>query len=293
MGADFLMAWFAVPVKRADQVNLDFEGALDHIRNTDWSSNWEIVDEFENFANLDEEGQAGKDRFNEQARKELEKAVEEMKWLKTRREVGWLEHKDEVVFISGGMSWGDLPTEFYRTLELISKSGLDKILITKHHGTPEQATGKNGITLKLPINTRIAVKSIHLEQAEGLCQEPVTVNTFAEADAYLQRIADHRRNWTDDPSGEILGYMKTDCKVEWQDGKVWQGRYDVNYQECCSLAEDIRQCWHFEGGLLTDGELKQREWTRPQYLKLLRTRCELTPEQIANNAACLDKYALD
>lgn len=150
MGAVFLMAWFAVPVKRADQVNLDFEGALSHIRSTDWSANREIIDEFEDFANLDDEGQAGKDRFNALARKELEKAVEEMKWLKKRRDVGWLEHKDEVVFISGGMSWGDLPTEFYRTLELISKSGLDKILIAKHHGTQEQPTGENGITIKLP-----------------------------------------------------------------------------------------------------------------------------------------------
>lgn len=150
MGADFLFAWFAVPAKRPEDVKLDFEGALNHIRNTDWSTNWEIVDEFEHFADFDKEGQAGKDKFNDQARKELTKHVEEMKSIFKRRDVGWFEHKDEVVFISGGMSWGDLPTEFYRALELISKSGLDKVLIAKHHGTTRMPTGKNGITIKLP-----------------------------------------------------------------------------------------------------------------------------------------------
>lgn len=150
MGADFLFAWFAVPAKRVEDIKLDFEGALSHIRNTDWSTNWEIVDEFENFANLDEEGQAGKDRFNEEARKELTKAVEEMKDILKRRDVSWFQHKGEIVFISGGMSWGDVPTEFYRTLELISKSGIDKVLIAKHHGAGQTPSGKNGITIKIP-----------------------------------------------------------------------------------------------------------------------------------------------
>lgn len=150
MGADFLFAWFAVPAKRIEEIKLDFDGALKHVEETDWSTVPDIVDEFEDVADLDEEGKAGRDRLNEEARKELTKAVEDMKHLASHREVGWLEHKDEIVFISGGMSWGDLPTKFYRTLELIEKSGLDKVLIAKHHGKANALSGKNGITIKIP-----------------------------------------------------------------------------------------------------------------------------------------------
>ncbi|MBE7492954.1 MAG: hypothetical protein HS108_14530 [Planctomycetes bacterium] len=141
MGADFLFGYFIAPVERAEDLQLDFNTARQHIDDTDWNLVPEIEAEFEN--------QAGNpNELNRVAREALHGAVGLMGDLKDRRDVGWLCRNGETIFISGGMSWGDIPTGMYYAFNLLALSGLDKVLLGKH--APEQPAGTNGITIHLP-----------------------------------------------------------------------------------------------------------------------------------------------
>lgn len=140
MGADFLFGYFIAPVERAEDLKLDFDAAHKHIDDTDWSHVPEIEDEFETQAD-------NPDELNRVARDALHSAVELMRELTSRRDIGWLHLKGDTIFVSGGMSWGDIPTGMYYTFNLLAQSGLDKVLLGDN--CADQPAGTNGITIHL------------------------------------------------------------------------------------------------------------------------------------------------
>ena len=132
MGADFLIAFFAVPVERLEDVMLDFEGALAHVDRMDWSTDECVVDEFEDLA--DKAAPDWNEAFNNALRPHLKELVEEMRKIERYRDVGVIYHRKEVLFVSGGLSWGDPPTKSFTAFNQLIITGLDQVLIAKHHG---------------------------------------------------------------------------------------------------------------------------------------------------------------
>lgn len=140
MGADFLFGYFIAPIERPEDLKLDFDAARQAIDDTDWSQVPEIEDEFQDQSGNPED-------LNRVARAALHGAVGLMGELTNRRDVGWLCRNGETVFISGGMSWGDIPTGMYYAFNLLAQSGLDKVLLGQH--ATDQPAGTNGITIHL------------------------------------------------------------------------------------------------------------------------------------------------
>ncbi|MCZ7607583.1 MAG: hypothetical protein M5U25_16255 [Planctomycetota bacterium] len=66
------------------------------------------------------------EQANELARAKLHEAVDAMRGFIHRRDVGWLYREGETIFLTGGMSWGDTPTELYRVFDLLGLTGLDE-----------------------------------------------------------------------------------------------------------------------------------------------------------------------
>lgn len=74
----------------------------------------------------------------------------------------------------------------------------------------------------------IKVQSIDIEQAEGDPRIFVvgSFHSISEANAALRKIR-YQCGW---PAGEpILGYLKTDVRILWEDGSVHKFRADVDY----------------------------------------------------------------
>lgn len=149
MGADFLFAHFIAPVERAEDLDLDFDAAREFIDSTDWNEHVEVIDQFDHRIRVNDNSEAARAKVNEVAREVLHHAVNNMRGFINRRDVGWLYRDGETVFLTGGMSWGDAPTELYRTFDLLGLSGLDGILLRKH-AKVERAAGTNGITIHIP-----------------------------------------------------------------------------------------------------------------------------------------------
>ena len=77
--------------------------------------------------------------------------------------------------------------------------------------------------LVMEIKTKVAVKEIVLDRAEGpsdLCFK-VTVKTWHDAMWTLMK-------WSKTAPDEGHGYDKVDFIVTWEDGEVYEGRYDMN-----------------------------------------------------------------
>lgn len=93
---------------------------------------------------------------------------------------------------------------------------------------------------------KVPVVSIKLERAEGpsdQCGIPVTVATFAEANAVL-------RTWALDCPADMLGYLKNDFWVTYADGEVYEGRYDLTHEDqtSASVERHITQFLKFHAG---------------------------------------------
>lgn len=147
MGADFLFAHFIAPVEREEDLNLDFDAAHSFIDATDWSGH-HVIDMFDHRVNFSDDSEAARAKVNEVSRASLHRAVDNMRGFTRRRDVGWFSRNGETVFITGGMSWGDAPTDLYRTFDLLGLSGLDEVLLGKH-GKVDNAAGTNGIIIHL------------------------------------------------------------------------------------------------------------------------------------------------
>lgn len=141
MGADFLFAHFIAPVEHVEELQLDFDAAHAFIDANDWSDR-DLLDLLDHHAKSAEQA-------NELTRAKLHEAVDAMRGFIHRRDVGWLYRDGETIFLTGGMSWGDTPTELYRVFDLLGLTGLDEVLLSKH-GSVERAAGTNGITIVIP-----------------------------------------------------------------------------------------------------------------------------------------------
>lgn len=103
-------------------------------------------------------------------------------------------------------------------------------------------TGRTGDPLKDRADrpkeaTMIPVKSIEITRAEGPideCGVTVVVSSFAEASRVLARIAETAPN--------TGGYDKTDFRVTWADGEIYDGRADIQRDHVVGydLADHIR-----------------------------------------------------
>lgn len=81
--------------------------------------------------------------------------------------------------------------------------------------------------------------SIKIEQAEGRDDRLIrkVVTTFADANWALQRIADQARE------GDLLGYLKTDVWISWEDGTTHAFRADVDKRGTDTNLTAMLQAW--------------------------------------------------
>ena len=118
--------------------------------------------------------------------------------------------------------------------------------------------GDSGAAVVVPVGGL----SITIERAEGLsseCGQPVTVGSFAEADAVL-----HAWSETAPSRG---GYDKCDFSISWADGGTYSGRYDLKHhsKEPASLTQHMIDECEFHTGKFCPLHMSQDDYT--SYLK--------------------------
>ncbi len=129
---------------------------------------------------------------------------------------------------------------------------------------------------------KIKAVRITLDRAEGLtseCGPKPPVTTFAEANALLRRMAH-----TAPPKGR--GYDKTDFKIEFADGQVYEGRIDLQCDVYETIEEHVLQFCRFYSGRMTAAEL-------PSHLTMDRYKMVVgrySDSDRASAAEWLDKY---
>lgn len=133
MGADFLCAVLPIPkMKDGKPIELDYDGAFKAIEATDWmATEW---------------GQNYYDD-NDQCRAVLREAVGKVRDVVAgsfSREAGWIDRPTELLLVTGGMSWGDSPTNLFDKLVDLENAGIDVIL------TGGARVEDNTIVLRLP-----------------------------------------------------------------------------------------------------------------------------------------------
>jgi hypothetical protein len=124
------------------------------------------------------------------------------------------------------------------------------------------------------------VLSIRLERWEGLsdeCGQPVTVASFAEADALLMR-------WSE-TAPAAGGYNKCGYLVTWPDGQTYSGRYDLVHhtREKPSLCADMA-----DGAEYTLGKCCPLHMSEAEYFEQVS---RVSDEDAAPAAALLDLLA--
>lgn len=103
---------------------------------------------------------------------------------------------------------------------------------------------------------KIAVSRITVNRVEGPTRElegPRTATDFKEANRILARWA---------LSAPPIGYDKVDFKVEWEDGSIYTGRYDLVREDVsrASLDGHIREVASFYAGLRRPHDLGQDKY---------------------------------
>lgn len=100
---------------------------------------------------------------------------------------------------------------------------------------------------------------IILERGEGpseLCDRPVAVKTWAQADEVLWQWAE---------TAPLSGYDKVDFLVVWNDGELYQGRFDLRRQDGLygnHLPRHIRQFAGVYAGERKPAHLSEERWNR-------------------------------
>lgn len=123
MGADFLYA--AIWAKKGE-LGKELNAALDRLNMI------QSIDDFDEAYReyyLDEDMITCKTDSTltsdvEKAKDQLKAAIEECLNWRERRDSGWLEIGDYEILFSGGMSWGDVPTNLYEYINQVAESGL-------------------------------------------------------------------------------------------------------------------------------------------------------------------------
>jgi hypothetical protein len=100
---------------------------------------------------------------------------------------------------------------------------------------------------------KVRVKEIWLRRAEGPTQDlgERLVTSFEAADAVLRNWAQTAPKWE--------GYHKVDFRVIWEDGEIYEGRYDLVRQDMtqANLAQHMHEFCSFHGGLWCPSHMKK------------------------------------
>jgi len=111
MGSDFVMGYVVIPIRKCE----DFERVRKKLR-TALKKHTITQEEADAYYEPLTGEDAPKDM--KEVRKEFANAINEgIKALQGRRDVTFIEHKGDRIYTTGGMSWGDDPTEAYRIFE--------------------------------------------------------------------------------------------------------------------------------------------------------------------------------
>jgi len=126
-------------------------------------------------------------------------------------------------------------------------------------------------------NIKIKPAKIILTRAEGQIGvdsfDPTEAASFREADSIL-------RKWALTAPKE-LGYDKVDFKVIFEDGEIYEGRYDLKYKDIteASLENHMKEFLRFLAGL-SSSWMSEKQYT--QFLEENETR------EPGERQACLD-----
>lgn len=105
----------------------------------------------------------------------------------------------------------------------------------------------------------IQPKEITITRAEGptrLVGKPVVARNYLEADIELRRIAQ--------TAPDCGAYDKTDFRIVFEDGMVYEGRFDAQRQHTTKhdlLRAHVRSFQEFEAGLHRPRHLTEEQWT--------------------------------
>lgn len=135
----------------------------------------------------------------------------------------------------------------------------------------------------------IKVKTITITRVEdprGSCDQPRTVDSFPMANALL-------RVWsTTAPSKG--GYDKCDFHIEYEDGEIYEGRYDLMHwqTEAPNLGRHVREFMEYIAGkpplwMRLDTSEKGKRTLQHYY-----ERCEADPERVRHAQAFLADYQI-
>jgi len=101
---------------------------------------------------------------------------------------------------------------------------------------------------------KVNVKEIWLSRAEGPTNDlgEHLVASFETADAILRKWARTAPKWE--------GYNKVDFRVIWEDGEIYEGRYDLVHQDTtrADLAGHMKDFCSFHGGLWCPPHMKKK-----------------------------------
>ena len=129
MGADFCFAFVAIDIgKEPDWKAAEKEiERLKDVHISEWPRYWvEICFDYD-AARV----KAGEPDFNFRlpAVEALKKTLIDFRslWVDGTREVGYFDHAGKEFMLTGGMSWGDAPTEAYDFINRFLESGLAKV----------------------------------------------------------------------------------------------------------------------------------------------------------------------
>ncbi len=108
----------------------------------------------------------------------------------------------------------------------------------------------------VPTKTKIGIRSITIDQAEGpvdnLCKE--THTSWTDAEACVRRICQR--------APQDGSYWKTDFVLIFTDQETYSGRLDITAKDCESLAEHVRKHLEFCAGLWKPSHLTDEQYER-------------------------------
>ena len=120
MGADFYCIALPIPKKDGKPIDLHYDAAIKAVNET----KWEETDYYRDYYDGQDIGDV---------KYTLITAVEDLRDVITNdnsREVSIIDRPTELLIVTGGMSWGDSPTEFFDTLVTLESSGISDVLVT-------------------------------------------------------------------------------------------------------------------------------------------------------------------
>lgn len=105
---------------------------------------------------------------------------------------------------------------------------------------------------------KIKVKSIKLGFSEyGPGVENREFNSWEALDAFLVPI--NREVEWDKSNGKLLGYYKTDFHIEFEDGRIYRGRYDIGSDQP-TIKEHVRRFCSVYGFLKCPEHFSPERW---------------------------------